>query len=1035
MVTIANICLAAFQEEQASLQALLDTFSLSESGESRIKKRATTLIERIRESHAGSSLFQAFLQQYHLGSREGVLLMCLAESLIRIPDKETANALIRDKLSDANWDKHLGQSEHWLINASSWGLMLTGKWMSFKRESEMAMTDIVKRLTFKTSEPILRTAIEKAMGLMGQNFVVGTSIENAISRTLNTGQPEYYSYDMLGEAALTQADVERYYQAYWQAVDRIGHLPSQQKAFAAVSIKLSALHPRYETLKAPEVLEALVERLKPIILHAAAQDVPVNIDAEECERVSLGLEIFEKLFQLPELSDWQGLGMVVQAYQKSALLQCQYLTQLSAASKKRIPVRLVKGAYWDSEIKRAQQLGLEAYPVFTTKAATDLSYLCCAQYLMSQQARFTLQFATHNAHTVASIIEYAEEYQVKEFEFQRLFGMGDGLYDAVKDMVNAPCRVYAPVGDHKALLPYLIRRLLENGANSSFVHQLTDTSYPIEKLVVEPRDIVMTQDEKNVIPLPNDLYGETRKNSSGLDIHCPPVLKKTLESLHALQTKTWGAQPLLAEESINTADTKSIENPANPEDRIGEAAQINSAGVETAIREAYQQFPTWRDTEVSKRAQMLLTVADLFEEKREELLSLCIREAGKTLQDAIDEIREAVDFCRYYATQAKKSFTNPQVLPGPTGEANQLHYQGRGVFVCISPWNFPLAIFTGQIAAALAAGNVVLAKPAAQTSAIAYFAVNCFYQAGCPRAALQLLVGPGAQVGNQLTSDKRIAGVAFTGSNQTARQIQTNLVEKSGAMVPFIAETGGQNAMIADTSALPEQLVKDVIASAFKSAGQRCSALRVLYLQREMLDEVWSLIVGAMNELVVSDPVDIRTDVGPVIDANAKAALEAHIDKMKSEAKRYHQAEVLTNTGHFVRPSLFQIDGIHQLTEEVFGPILHLVPYESSDIEDVIEAINHTGYGLTLGIHSRIESFAQNIASKVNVGNVYINRNMVGAVVGVQPFGGMGLSGTGPKAGGPGYLHAFTTEKTISTNTAAIGGNLELLVGSDIPEV
>ncbi len=1029
MVTIDDICLSAYQNESESIEGLLHVFTLSESSQQQVRETARLLIQRIRDSHASSSLFQAFLQEYHLGSREGVLLMCLAESLIRVPDKSTATALIGDKLTNANWAKHLGQSEHWLVNASSWGLMLTGKWMSFQQESEMAMNAVVKNLASKTSEPILRNALEKAMALMGNNFVVGANIDKAIARTLEVSSPEHYSYDMLGEAALTEADVERYYHAYWQAVDKIGNLPKQKKQYAAVSIKLSALHSRYESLKMPAVLIDLVERLKPIIVHAALLDVPINIDAEECERLSLGLGVFKQLFTMPELADWQGLGMVVQAYQKNALKQCQFLQNLSQEYKKQIPLRLVKGAYWDYEIKRAQQLGLEAYPVFTSKSATDLSYLCCAQFLMSHQECFALQFATHNAHTVASLLEYAKIYSLEHFEFQRLFGMGDGLYNAVRKVANMPCRVYAPVGCHKALLPYLIRRLLENGANSSFVHQLTDPKYPLETLIVEPRDKVEEEKAEQGIVLPRDLYGETRVNSKGLDITNPAVAKGVHAALIELKNKKWDAQSLIASGNTEQSEGMPIENPANTQDCLGSRYQVTQSSIEQALESAYRDFPQWRDTPLLQRAKILTTVADLFEEKRHELFSLCIREAGKTLQDAIDEVREAVDFCRYYAQQAIKVFEQPLLMAGPTGESNQLIWQGRGVFVCISPWNFPLAIFTGQVAAALVSGNTVIAKPAAQTSAIAHFAVACFYQAGCPQTALQLLIGRGSEIGHILLRDKRIAGVVFTGSNQTAQKIQANLVEKCGAIVPFIAETGGQNAMIADTSALPEQLVKDAIASAFKSAGQRCSALRVLFVQNEMLEEVWSLLTGAMDKLSVGDPALLQTDIGPVIDAGAKLLLMKHIEQMKSEAKRFHQTRASEQSGHFVPPTLFEIDGIHQLEQEVFGPVLHLVPYQYKDIDAVIEAINHTGFGLTLGIHSRIESFATKIATKINAGNVYINRNMVGAVVGVQPFGGMGLSGTGPKAGGPHYLQVFATEKTISNNTAAIGGNLELLVG------
>lgn len=928
-----------------------------------IQKLAAELITAVRSQKNKQSFFSAFVQEYSINNREGLALMSLAECLLRIPDSATIRCLIADKIGQGNFAEHLGKSSSWLVNLNTIALVL---------------------LKHSLWLPGLSYPMKAIMQKLGGHFVFGETIEQALN---NANTKDWrYSFDMLGEAALTKHDAERFFKSYQHAIQIIGRSKKQD---ISVSIKLSALHPRYEYLQKERVLKELVPTLLALVKQASELDVAVTIDAEEASRLEVSLLVFEKVFEA--LPNFEQFGLVVQAYQKRVLPAIDWLQTLARKHHKRIPVRLVKGAYWDTEIKKAQQLGLEDYPVYSFKAATDLSYLVAARKLMSYSDDLTPQFATHNAHTIASVLTYAKEYSLTRFEFQRLHGMGEETYQALKQIADIPCRVYAPVGRHPDLLPYLIRRLLENGANSSFVYHIGNQNIPITRLVQDP----VIESKKMIVPPPK-LYGD-RKNSMGFE----------MQSTQHYELFKRGIAPFLEKyqtlEKINFSDIKEVER---------------------ALSMAHEAWKNWDKTPVIQRANCLIKMADLLEVHRFELVALCIKEGGKTIQDAIDEIREAVDFCRYYAKLASKNFATPTELPGPTGESNQLVLQGRGVFICISPWNFPLAIFIGQIAAALVVGNAVIAKPAEQTPRIAQLATKLFHQAGIPQAVFQCLPGEGHVVGKALVADIRVAGVAFTGSTDTAWTINQSLAQKKGPIVPFIAETGGQNAMIVDSSALPEQVVQDVIASAFRSAGQRCSALRVLFLQNDIADRVLESLKGAMAELTIGDPTDFSTDIGPVIDQEAQQKL---LDYLKN--KNFYYQVTLPNglNGYFVPPVIIEINNINEIPGEIFGPVLHVIRYDSAELEKLVETINATGFGLTFGIHSRIESTIRLLQNNIRAGNVYVNRNMIGAVVGVQPFGGQGLSGTGPKAGGPHYLYCFATEKTITVNTAAIGGNVGLL--------
>ncbi|WP_300481407.1 bifunctional proline dehydrogenase/L-glutamate gamma-semialdehyde dehydrogenase PutA [Shewanella sp.] len=1029
-------------DEEQYLSELIQLVPSSDEAIERVTRRAHELVNKVRQFDKKGLMvgIDAFLQQYSLETQEGIILMCLAEALLRIPDAATADALIEDKLSGAKWDEHMSKSDSVLVNASTWGLMLTGKIVKLDKKIDGTPSNLLSRLVNRLGEPVIRQAMMAAMKIMGKQFVLGRNMKEALKNSEDKRKLGYtHSYDMLGEAALTRKDAEKYYTDYANAITELGaqSYNENESPRPTISIKLSALHPRYEVANEDRVLTELYDTVIRLITLARGLNIGISIDAEEVDRLELSLKLFQKLFNSEAAKGWGLLGIVVQAYSKRALPVLVWLTRLAKEQGDEIPLRLVKGAYWDSELKWAQQAGEAAYPLYTRKAGTDVSYLACARYLLSDATRGAIypQFASHNAQTVAAISDMAGD---RHHEFQRLHGMGQELYDTILSEAGAKSvRIYAPIGAHKDLLPYLVRRLLENGANTSFVHKLVDPKTPIESLVVHPLKTLTGYKTlaNNKIVLPADIFGSERKNSKGLNMNIISESEPFFAALEQFKNTQWQAGPLVNGKTL-TGEHKTVVSPFDTTQTVGQVAFADDAAIEQALASAETAFASWARTPVETRASALQKLADLLEENREELIALCTREAGKSIQDGIDEVREAVDFCRYYAVQAKKMMAKPELLPGPTGELNELFLQGRGVFVCISPWNFPLAIFLGQVSAALAAGNTVIAKPAEQTSIIGYRAVQLAHQAGIPVEVLQFLPGTGATVGNAITADERIGGVCFTGSTGTAKLINRTLANRDGAIIPLIAETGGQNAMVVDSTSQPEQVVNDVVSSSFTSAGQRCSALRVLFLQEDIADRVIEVLQGAMDELVIGNPSSVKTDVGPVIDATAKANLDAHIDHIKQVGKLIKQMPLPAGTenGHFVSPTAVEIDSIKVLEKEHFGPILHIIRYKASELAHVINEINSTGFGLTLGIHSRNEGHALEVADKVNVGNVYINRNQIGAVVGVQPFGGQGLSGTGPKAGGPHYLTRFVTEKTRTNNITAIGGNATLLSLGDSEE-
>ncbi|MCC4859289.1 bifunctional proline dehydrogenase/L-glutamate gamma-semialdehyde dehydrogenase PutA [Vibrio splendidus] len=1004
-------------DETQWLEQLLPLATPSESEKQQITDKTTSLIEAIRADKTSIQMIDALLLEYSLDTQEGILLMCLAEALMRIPDSATADALIRDKLSVADWKSHLKNSDSVFVNASTWGLMLTGKVVGLS-SNEQSAGQAVNRLVNKLSEPVIRKAMHQAMKVMGHQFVLGRSIAEAQKNGKSMRDKGFtYSYDMLGEAALTTADANKYFKDYLMAIEAVGrdtYVSSKSSPAPSVSIKLSALHPRYEVANEDRVLTELCDTLEQLLRRAVELDVAITIDAEEADRLELSLKLFEKLYRTDLVKGWGKFGLVIQAYSKRALPVLVWLNRLAKEQGDLIPLRLVKGAYWDSEIKWSQQAGFTDYPVYTRKEATDVAYLACARYLLSPSVRGNIfpQFASHNAHTVSAIAVMTEH---KDFEFQRLHGMGDSLYNHAMEAYQQSVRIYAPVGSHKDLLPYLVRRLLENGANSSFVHRLVDARCPVEELTQHPVDMLLAFDtlHNTKIPLPPAVFPE-RKNSYGVNIDIESEAHQFEEQVKAFLNNQWTAGPVINGESLAESMIKAdqnVEQVTAPYDRrinVGQVAFANLDHVSAAITGADAAFADWNATSVETKAAALDKLADLMEDNLAELVAICHQEAGKTIHDSVDEVREAVDFCRYYAKQADN--LQGFELKGFDGQTRIASRQGRGVFVCISPWNFPLAIFLGQITAALVAGNTVVAKPAEQTSLIAARAVELMNEAGFPAGTIQLLPGRGAEIGSALTSHDAIAGVAFTGSTPTAQRINVSLASRNAKPVPFIAETGGQNAMIVDSTALPEQVVRDVIRSAFASAGQRCSALRVLYIQEDIADRVVALIHGAMDELSVGIPHLHKTDVGPVIDQNAKQKLLAHLENMTNTQKKVAQLSLGTDCEHgdFVPPSAFEIDDISCLKEEQFGPVLHIVRFKASELAQVVDQINQTGFGLTMGIHSRNETTYRWIEKHVRVGNCYINRDQVGAVVGVQPFGGQGLSGTGPKAGGPHYLYRFT---------------------------
>jgi len=1007
MLNAASSFSAPYSPDDTDIAAqLLRAAHLSAAQEARIDGTATRLIEAIRARDDRLGGIEDMLREFALSTKEGLALMVLAEALLRVPDARTADQFIEDKLGEGDFIHHETRSSAFLVNTSAWALGLSARLIQPGETPEGTIGRLVKRL----GAPAVRAATRQAMRLMGNHFVLGETIDRALTRAVpRSGHQPRYSFDMLGEGARTASDARRYFEAYASAIDTIGKMAENRPLpdRPGISVKLSALHPRFEAISSDRVMTELVPRLLELAARAKTFNLNFTVDAEEADRLELSLDVIAATLAEPSLAGWDGFGLAVQAYQKRAGAVIDYIDGLARALDRKLMVRLVKGAYWDTEIKRAQERGLDGYPVFTRKAMTDLNYIACAQKLLALRPRIFPQFATHNALTVATILELSGDPSgnlsgsLGGFEFQRLHGMGEALYaQLAQDHPELACRTYAPVGSHRDLLAYLVRRLLENGANTSFVALAADSHVPIATLLRRPADIIgrPQQARHPRIPLPGDLFAPERRNSRGVEFGERAALTR-----------------LLADISVEQTDPTPIAD-ATPE-------QVNAA-----VAAARAGFASWSRTPAAARAAALEQAAFLLEQHLAHFIALLQREGFRTLDDALSEVREATDFCRYYAAQGRKTFGAGMAMPGPTGESNVLALHGRGVFVAISPWNFPLAIFLGQVTAALMAGNTVVAKPAEQTPQIAADAVRLLHEAGIPTAALHLVLGDG-RVGAMLTAHPDIAGVVFTGSTEVARSINRTLAAKDGPIIPLVAETGGINAMIADATALPEQVADDVVTSTFRSAGQRCSALRILFVQEDVADRMIEMIVGAARELKIGDVSDIATHVGPVIDIEAKQRLDTHIARMKKEA-RLHFAG-LAPEGCFVAPHIFELADASQLTEEVFGPILHIVRYPADNLGGVLQAIERTGYGLTLGIHSRIDDTIEAIAGRLSVGNIYVNRNMIGAVVGVQPFGGNGLSGTGPKAGGPHYLARFATEQTVTINTAAAGGNAALLAGEE----
>ncbi|VAW05983.1 Proline dehydrogenase / Delta-1-pyrroline-5-carboxylate dehydrogenase [hydrothermal vent metagenome] len=1030
-------------DEETIIANLLESSGLSDAARKNIVHTARDLVSRSRTKSDEQGTMDYFLQEFGLSNREGVALMCLAEALLRVPDGLTADKLIAEKIQSGDWSDHRGNSESLFVNASTWGLMMTGGIVNLGADVTDNFSGWMKRLISKSGEPLIRGAVMQAMRIMGGQYVLGRTIEEAAKRGRKENRPETrFSFDMLGEGARTLDDAAQYFTAYGQAIEKIGQANRAGNTYDAdgISVKFSALHPRYEFAQRAIVMGEIYPKIRELALSAKKYNIGFTIDAEEAARLDISLDIFEALARDPDLGGWDGLGMVVQAYQKRAPYVIDWLIALGRETGgqkagRRFMIRLVKGAYWDSEIKHAQEMGLADYPVYTRKATTDLCYQICAERMMRARDVIYPQFASHNAYTVALVLELAGA--ARDFEFQRLHGMGHLLYDQLQDMTSprVNMRVYAPVGAHEDLLPYLVRRLLENGANSSFVNRFMDKNIPVEQLMRDSAELVEAASPRRhgKIPLPVDILSASgreagpRRNATGLDLDDPlEVAHLTAEMARATSTP-FTTGPIVGGELLMRR-TEDVINPAKVTEAVGTVGLTEEADIDLALTLSAGAQKSWDALGGTVRADILRRAADLMEDAKISLMGIITREAGRTIADSLSEVREAVDFLRYYALQAEADFDHPVILPGCTGERNELSLHGRGTFLCISPWNFPLAIFTGQVAAALAAGNAVIAKPAEQTPIIAAEAVKILHTAGVPGDILHMLPGDGAQIGARLVGDERISGVAFTGSTDTAKIINRRLAGRDGAIVPLIAETGGQNVMIVDSTALPEQVVDDVISSAFQSAGQRCSALRVLYLQEEVADRIIHMLKGAVACLNMGDPMALSTDVGPVIDDRARQMLQDHVTYMKDQATLLAEVTMPEScaAGSFFAPRIYQIASLDQLTKEVFGPVLHIIRYEAKNLDNILDQVRSSGFGLTLGIHSRIEATAGEIFRKLDVGNTYVNRNIVGAVVGVQPFGGQGLSGTGPKAGGPRYMYRFATEKTLTINTVATGGNTEL---------
>ncbi|MEL6473308.1 MAG: bifunctional proline dehydrogenase/L-glutamate gamma-semialdehyde dehydrogenase PutA [Pseudomonadota bacterium] len=1020
-----------FSDEEAMLADQLEHSPLDLGARNAAVRRGRELVHKARAKGSRKGVMESFLEEFGLSNSEGLALMCLAEALLRVPDFETRDELIAEKIRSGDWASHLGQSESWLVNASTWGLMLTGRVIGTPKTAKKGPATFVSGLIRESGEPVIRAAVMQAMRIMGEQFVLGRDVKAAIKRgkrMVRAGEAANFSFDMLGEGARTASDAQRYYEAYERAIAAVcadKDVSTAPEEGSGVSVKLSALHPRYEAVNEAQVMEALYPRVLALCEQAKAGNMNLCLDAEEADRLVLSLKILERLAEEPGLKGWTGLGVAVQAYQKRALDVIAHIRELSGRTGMRLMVRLVKGAYWDTEIKHAQEEGHPNFPVFTTKQGTDLNYITCANALLQASPVLYPQFATHNAHTFAAIELLAEAAGVSAFEFQRLHGMGEALYGAAG--AGSKVRIYAPVGAHRDLLPYLVRRLLENGANTSFVNTFLDPDVPVDAVVDDPLAKIEAGPRRHPrIPTPPRLYGPERRNSEGVDLSLASERVRIAAAMRSFRdSPAIAAGPIIDGKPI-TGGGDLVRVPFDTDVVLGAARHAAQDDIEAALNVASAFQPTWDKTPAAERADILRAMGDALEAAAPRLIALMAREAGKTLMDGVAEVREAVDFCRYYAIQAETHFSEPMRLPGPAGETNHLSLHGRGVFACISPWNFPLAIFTGQLAAALAAGNTVVAKPAEQTVLTAFEAVRLFQKAGLPGGALQLLPGTGETVGAVLTADARISGVCFTGGTQTARAINRTLAERDGPIIPFIAETGGLNGLFVDTTALREQVLDDMIVSAFGSAGQRCSALRIAFLPHDTADMLIEGLKGAMDALKLGDPGLPETDVGPVIDAEAKAMLEAHLERMGKDAKILHQIKA-PDGGHFFGPALVELTSLKGIDEETFGPILHVIRYDPDDIETVGDQLESKGYGLTLGIHSRLQSFCEEVRDAVKVGSTYVNRSMTGAVVGVQPFGGEGLSGTGPKAGGPHYVLRFAAERTMTVNISAQGGDPELL--------
>jgi RHH-type transcriptional regulator, proline utilization regulon repressor / proline dehydrogenase / delta 1-pyrroline-5-carboxylate dehydrogenase len=1018
-----------FADETATVRGLLARMPLDGAERAAVLGEAIGLVERARASVKKQGVVESFLQEFSLGTREGLALMCLAEALLRTPDEETRDRLIAEKIGSADWSSHLGQSDSLFVNASTWGLMLTGKLVDVDEEARTDLPGFLKRIVGRLGEPVIREAVAAAVRIMGEQFVVGRTIEAALKRSQREGW--LCSFDMLGEGARTAHDAERYEKIYADAITAVGKTAKGQgpEAGHGVSVKLSALSPRYEATQEARVWDELYPRILRLARVAAQYDINFTMDAEEADRLALSLKLLDRLAHEPELGGWTGLGLAVQAYQKRCPEVIRRVAELAKTSGRRLMVRLVKGAYWDTEIKRAQVFGRTDYPVFTTKAATDLNYLVCAKAMIEAAPHIYSQFATHNAHSLAAVYRMASGRKVK-IEFQRLHGMGEALYDAAHDAFGpVTVRAYAPVGGHEDLLPYLVRRLLENGANSSFVHALLDERVPASAVAADPISAVEAHPDRHArIPTPKDMYMD-RQNSLGRDYSQGSDRERHAVALQKVDSETLTAGPIIGGKLKAGTNPLPVTNPFDTTRVLGHVSEATEADIDAAVDAAARAQIAWDRKGGAGRGAVLRAMADALEANMDRLVALLSREAGKTLNDGVAEVREAADFCRYYAMLAERDFGGPTELKGPVGEINQLVLHGRGVFACISPWNFPLAIFTGQVAAALAAGNAVVAKPAEQTPLIAAEAVRLYCKAGLDPNLLALVPGRGEMVGAKLVSHPGIDGVAFTGGTDTAGLINRSLAARPGAIIPFIAETGGLNGMFVDTTALKEQIIDDVILSAFGSSGQRCSALRLLYVPHDAADALIEGLKGALAAQVVGDPTDPATDIGPVIDADARAMLEAHLKRLESDARIIARADLPAGAdkGHLFAPTIAEIPTPDYLEREVFGPILHICRYEPSKLKETASKLAARGYGLTLGVHSRIEAFAEEVSRLVPAGNVYINRSIIGAVVGVQPFGGEGLSGTGPKAGGPYSLIRYAAEKAISNNISAQGGDPALL--------